>query len=156
MGQKTKTLTKKKTKVNVSKRFKMFSELDEEGVTSEIHSGRSVFKIKAATYVTFIEISGEKMKEGWDWQTFYVSDKTMDHLTAEEVKEELAAQQVADYYEGQKENGIVEIDFDKIDIYNVEKFDNANIDQLDFGGETYRVKLLKDINTKNIILQDNE
>ena len=156
MGQKTKTLTKKKTNINVTKRFKMFSKFDEEGVTDQIHSGRSVFKIKASTYVTFMEISGEKMKEGWDWQTFYVSDKTMDNLTADEVKEELAAQQVMDYYEGQRENGIVDIDTNKIDIYNVEKYDNINIDELDFGGETYRVKLLKDINTKEFILQNNQ
>ena len=127
-----------------------------EGADNAVAEGHSVFRIRSRTYIDVEEISGRQFDSMWKWETLYISNKAYDDYTADEFKDEIAGNLVDQYYQGQKENGVISVHGDTIQIYKVGKYDNRNINNIPLQGETYQIRLMKNINSKNIKTQKNK
>ena len=131
-----------------------FVENDRESIENEINEGHSVFRIRANTFILVEEISGQGAGNMWDWQTFYVSRPQYDNLSADDVKRDHADDLVGQYYNGQQENGVVDIQWESIHIHSVEKYDNNNIANLPLRGETYKTRAIKGLNDIQILTKN--
>lgn len=86
--------------------------------SNNITRGKRVFRIKAMALLYLDAMYEECQREEWSHQTFYISRKELDNLTAQEVNEKYAEKIVSDiFYE---QDGVLHID--AIVVRSVTKF----------------------------------
>ena len=122
-----------------------FVEPDRISIEDAINNGHKVFRVRTRVMLHVEEISGEAGGDYWDWSTFYFSHTNFDHMSTYEFENQCVDVLIDQYYAGQEENGIVDHFMHTLTIHSVEKYDNNNINDLPLLGESYRVKMLKNI-----------
>ena len=133
-----------------------FIEADRESVANEINTGNTVFRIRSRILLDVEEISGREFAQKWEWQVLYVGEPRYNNLTAQQFEDNHAGDFVIDYYNRQEENGVVTVYPQSLTIWSVERYDNTNVAQLPLAGNSYQVRMLKNIKDVELILQKGE
>ena len=137
-------------------RFNPFVEADMESLRNETNAGHKIFRVHARVYIDVEEISGEGPGAMWTHEWFYFSNARFDHLDAFEFERQHADHCIEMYYEGQRENGVVQLYANTISITRVEVYDNSNVEDIPLQGETYKTRLLRFVNVKEFITEKNK
>ena len=132
-----------------------FVEPDMQSARDRTNQGHSVFRVRTRVMLHVEEISGEEGGDYWDWSTFFFSSHEFDHMTTQEFENQVD-ELVDAYYDGQRENGIVDHYMHTMTIHSVQKYDNTNINNMPLLGETYRVRMLKNITDIDVKLELNQ
>ena len=144
------------SRYNQRRRGNPFVEADKQSIENKIYEGRKVFRVRSRILLHVEEISGELDREKWEWNTLYISHPSFDDLDANQFKGQKARNLIFEYYDGQQENGVVDYYEHTLSIPVVEKYDNNNISQLPLQGETYQVRMLKNIKDVELKLVKNQ
>ena len=122
------------------RRFNPFVEADRQSITDRTNAGHSVFHVRTRILLDVEEISGEGEGEKWEWNNFYFSHPSLDHLTPVQFMARID-EFVSMYYEGQQENGVMNFYLGTMTVHGgVTKYDNTNIQNLPLQGETYKTR----------------
>ena len=144
------------SRYNQDRRGNPFVEADRQSVENKIYEGHKVFRVRSRILLHVEEISGEFDREKWEWSTLYFSHPSFDDLDVNEFKGTKARNLIFDYYDGQQENGVVNYYEHTLTIPIVEKYDNNNVAQLPLQGESYKVRMLKNIKDVELKLVKNQ
>ena len=144
------------SRYNQDRRGNPFVEADRQSVENKIYEGHKVFRVRSRILLHVEEISGEFDREKWEWNILYFSHPSFDDLDVNEFKGTKARNLIFDYYDGQRENGVVNYYEHTLTIPIVEKYDNNNVAQLPLQGESYKVRMLKNIKDVELKLVKNQ